>query len=43
MKEDIIMDFKLFEEVYAIVSEYIYKLIEILFGITRDENGNLVK
>ena len=43
MKEDIIMDFKLFEEVFAIVSEYIYKLIEILFGITKDENGNLVK
>ena len=43
MKEDIIMNFELFEEVFAIISEYIYKLIEILFGITRDENGNLVK
>ena len=37
------MDFTKFEAVFAIVSEYIYKLIEILFGITRDENGNLVK
>lgn len=37
------MDFELFEKVFAIVSEYIYELIEILFGIVRDENGNLIK
>lgn len=37
------MDFELFERVFAIVSEYIYELIEILFGIVRDENGNLIK
>lgn len=37
------MDLALFKEVYAIVSEYIYNLIEILFGIVRDEDGNLIK
>lgn len=37
------MNFDLFEEVFAIVSEYIYELIEIFFGIVRDENGNLIK
>lgn len=37
------MNFELFEEVFAIVSEYIYELIEILFGIVRDNDGNLIK
>ncbi len=37
------MNFELFEKVFAIVSEYIYELIEILFGIVRDEDGNLIK
>ena len=37
------MDFELFEKVFPIVAEYIYKLIEIFFGIVRDDDGNLVK
>lgn len=36
------MDFELFEEIYAAVCRFVYAVLEI-FGIKRDENGNLVK
>ena len=36
------MDFELFEEIYAAVCKFVYAVLEI-FGITKDENGNLVK
>lgn len=36
------MDFTAIKEMYAFLWEFIYKVLEI-FGITRDENGNLVK
>ncbi len=36
------MDFTVIKDMYAFLWEFIYKVLEI-FGITRDENGNLVK
>lgn len=36
------MDFTAIKDMYAFLWEFIYKVLEI-FGITRDENGNLVK
>lgn len=34
--------FATFETMYAYLFEFIYKVLAI-FGITKDENGNLVK
>ena len=36
------MNFELFEKIYAAVCDFVYAVLAI-FGITRDENGNLVK
>lgn len=35
------MKFDALEAMYALLWEFIYKVLEI-FGITKDENGNLV-
>ncbi len=36
------MDFELFEDIYALVCDFIYKVLAI-FGIEKDEEGNLVE
>lgn len=36
------MNFDFLKEMYAMLWEFIYKVLEI-FGITKDEEGNLVK
>lgn len=36
------MDFAFFEEMYAMLMEFIYNVLAI-FGITKDANGDLVE
>ena len=36
------MNFAYFEEMYKMLWEFIYKVLEI-FGITKDANGNLTE
>ncbi len=36
------MNFDALKEMYALLWEFIYNILAI-FGITKDENGNLVK